>query len=294
MADRHRAVQLPGLYAADGLVQTPGFLAVFMNSQVLVPEKGEEQDGQLLLSDEAGWPIRQDLVELVKEKRFAHTGKIVAKDEELCREVCMDLIRGLSTRLVAKKYRISRNTVGAIHAVMEKRGELEPLKKQVSALLGKAIVFGLENFIEALATNQISPGQLPIPIAALIDKKELIDGNATARIEGSNVQEISVEQVQDFWERMKKADAQPTEPSAIDAESTVSAPQPQQIEGNPLPATTAATFQDDNTTGNGPTGPATASRSDGAQTGGEGVANGEGDGNAKGFAPEKILPEGHS
>jgi hypothetical protein len=199
-----------------------------MSNEVLtVPAKGEESNGQLLLNDGLGNPIRQELVEMVKLKKFTHSGAIITKEEELCREICMDLIRGLSGRIVARKWKVSRNTVVAIWQVMTDRGELEPLKKQVSALLGKGIVLGLENFVEALEIGAISPGQLPIPIAALIDKKELLDGNATARIDTGNVKELTVESVQDFWEKMKKANAQPVEPPAIDSASTVTPEKPQ-------------------------------------------------------------------
>src|SRR5688500_8186577 len=97
------------------------------------------QESQPFLLDEKFWPIRQDMVELVKDKSFVHTGKIVGKDEELCHAVCKDLVVQLSGRKIARKYRISRHTVLAIERVMRERGELEPLKKAVMSQLDDII-----------------------------------------------------------------------------------------------------------------------------------------------------------
>lgn len=120
---------------------------------------------------------RPDLVQMVKAKTFLHTGVLTTKDEELCRGVCRDLLLGASDRQIARKWRISRNSIVGIELAMRERGELEPLKKAISDELGSIIVMGLRNYKDALAANLISPGQLPIPMAALIDKKGQLDGN---------------------------------------------------------------------------------------------------------------------
>lgn len=123
------------------------------------------------------YPLRPDLVVMVKAKSFIHNGKLVTKDEELCRGVCADLLLGASDRLIARKWRISRSSIIGIEAAMRERGELEPLKQAISGLLGDCIVLGLRNYKDALVANTINAGQLPIPMAALIDKKGQLDGN---------------------------------------------------------------------------------------------------------------------
>lgn len=122
------------------------------------------------------WPDREDLVLRVKAKSFLHTAKIKGKDEVLCREVCIDLLSGfLSERQIAAKHGISRNTIKGITAVMQERGELEPLSRQVSVALGECIVLSAFRLREALLKGKVSPAQIPIAMGVLIDKKAQLD-----------------------------------------------------------------------------------------------------------------------
>jgi hypothetical protein len=175
-----------------------------------LPVAAVSEDTQPFLLDEKFWPIRQDLVELVKEKSFAHTGKIIGKDEELCRAVCKDLIAGLSGRKISRHYRISRHTVLSIEKIMRERGELEPLKKQVLGQLDDIIYLGLERVKDALLADEISPGQLPIPLAALIDKKGQLEAGMVPGTERS-VREVTEAEIVDEFARMKRVFDVPSE-----------------------------------------------------------------------------------
>lgn len=180
---------------------------------------------QPFLFDAKLLPMRPDLVAMVKEKRFLHTGKLLGDDEELCRSVCRDLQLGLSGRKVAKKYRISRNSVWGIEQVMRERGELEPLKKATIAQLDAIIFMGLERIQEGIAEDEISPGQLPIPIAALIDKKGQLEAGVVPGT-GLTVAEVTADQVAEAFRAMKRV----TVSAVSESQSVVTVPERQQIE----------------------------------------------------------------
>lgn len=149
-------------------------------------------------------PERDGLVELVK-RGFLHTGKNLLGDEALCREIMISLIRNVSGRSIARTYKISRNSVCGIRRAMEERGLVEPLKKQISALLADNIVMGLEDFRDALATGELHPSQLPVPMGIFMTHKALIDGDPTVRVESGKPSELSVESVRAHFDAMKRA-----------------------------------------------------------------------------------------
>ncbi len=179
---------------------------------VLAPVCDDSQPQPELFSPDA-YPVRPDLVQMVKGKSFLHTGAHLTKDEELCRGVCADLVLGASDRAIAKKWRISRNSIIGIEMAMRARGELEPLKQEISGLLGEVIVMGLRNYRDALAGGLINPAQIPIPMGVFIDKKGQLDGNV---IPGTQLKapELTADQV------AKEIEAMQAE-SAVDIEASV-------------------------------------------------------------------------
>lgn len=179
---------------------------------------------QPFLFDAKLLPVRQDLVLMVKEKAHEFTGKILGKDAELCRAICADLMTGLSGRKIAKKYRISRNSILGIERIMRERGELEPLKKAILQQLDDIIYIGLERIKEGIAEEEIHPGQLPIPISALIDKKGQLEAGLVPGTERS-VAEVTAEQVQAAFEAMKRARVL----TVSESQSEGPVPEPKQI-----------------------------------------------------------------
>lgn len=184
-------------------VQTPGqgALSIASDGQPVLSHDGKPVALELFSPD--CFAPRADLVKMVKEKSYLHTGVLLTKDEELCRGVCADLLLGLSDRQIARKWRISRNSIIGIEIAMRDRGELEPLRKAISGELGEVILMGLRNYKDALSANTINPAQLPIPMAALIDKKGQIDGGV---VPGTDLREaeITPEQLREQWEQMKR------------------------------------------------------------------------------------------
>jgi hypothetical protein len=187
---------------------------------------GKKKSDSEAIMQEQLFPVEQyadrtDLVEQVK-RGFNHTGKnLMGADEVLCREVMIDLIRGVSGRAIARKFKISRNSVGGIRRAMEERGLVEPLKKQISGLLGNIITMGLEDFQDALSTGELHPSQLPVPMGIFMTHKALVDGDPTVRVDSGKPQEISVESVQRYYEEMKKAQVVEVKTLASESESPV-------------------------------------------------------------------------
>lgn len=162
------------------------------------------------------------LVAQAKEKRFIHTGAFVSRNEELCRAVCTDLLNGVGRRVIAKRYGISRNTVNAIREVMESRGELEPLKKEIARRLDRCVIYSLENLEEALSEGEIAAGSLPIATAVLLDKKAALEGAPTARIEHIT-RKISHEDLNAWLDSLPSAN--PTDSASAGAAAQLPTPQ---------------------------------------------------------------------
>lgn len=171
-----------------------------MSEQENPPVSSELQPS---LFDEKCIPIRPDLVALVKDKEFRHTGAILSRDRALCLLVCEDLMLGvLSGRQIAKKFGISRSSILSIEKVMRERNELGPLKNKVMGLLDDCIYLGLENYRDALAAGTVAPAQIPIPMGILIDKKGQLEAGVVPGTERT-VREVTVAEVQRAWERLK-------------------------------------------------------------------------------------------
>jgi len=139
-------------------------------------------DAQMLLmgAEDWPWPERPEVVAEFKKPRSPHTGKIVSKNVLLCRAVALDLCAmragaRMSKRQIAARYEIGRETIDAIEAVMDERGELRPLQEMISGGLGDCIMLMLHKLRDALLRGEFSAAQIPIAMAALIDKKGQLD-----------------------------------------------------------------------------------------------------------------------
>lgn len=165
---------------------------------VLLPEQGT-------LFPE--WEER--LVEVVRHKSFVHTAAFLSRDEELCRAICTDLLTGVSRRLIAKRYSISRNSVNGIREAMEARGELEPLNKEIARRLNRCVIYSLENLEDATEHDKIAAGSLPIATAVLLDKKAALEGQPTSRIEHITTRKVSAEELNAWIESLPSCKAAP-------------------------------------------------------------------------------------
>lgn len=194
------------------------------------------------------------LVELVRKKSFIRTGKILGKEPQRCRAICLDIIYGrssglMSDRQIAAKHRVSRNDFAAILAVMAARGELEPLTKQINSLLDMNTMLMGVRINEGLLEGTIHPGQIPIPWLYAMDKRAQRDAGLVqgTEVPVGDVAEANIRAYFSILERIESAtesrsDARPTEPvditpatsSPAAADTPANTPAPGA--GDPVPA----------------------------------------------------------
>lgn len=143
------------------------------------------------------------------------SGAILGKDEELCEAIGIAVLRGVSDRKIARRYGVGRNSVQAIIRTLDRRGKLEPLKERLIRDLGEVAMMSMARMKEALEDDLVPPAALPIYAGVAIDKRELLSGGVTARVE-SRVIEPDLEGMR----RALRAQLGLPEP-AIEVESTV-------------------------------------------------------------------------
>jgi hypothetical protein len=158
-------------------------------------------------------------------KRCVHTGKIAGKDEERANEVLMQYLQCGSLLATAKRFQVSPNTVKALLEIYEAAGKLDDLKQRVSRKLGTIIELTADRTIDALMAGTIQGNVLPIMLGVSIEKKALLDGDATSRVETVVTKPIEVGDIAAYLRT--KGIAAP----AIDVESTVSTAETKQLEG---------------------------------------------------------------
>lgn len=148
-------------------------------------------------------------------KAFLHTGKITCKDEERAAAIAEAFLQCGLILPVARRFHISPNTVKAVVQVLEESGKLDDLKQRLSSKLGLLAETSIERANEMLMNNQVPANVLPILMGVAIDKKELLDGNATSRVQHQFTRPLATEDVAKYL-RDRGIGAK-----AIDVKSTV-------------------------------------------------------------------------
>lgn len=149
-------------------------------------------------------------------KVFLHSGKITCKDEERAAAIAERFLQCGLILPVARFFHVSPNTVRAVVQVMEESGKLDDLKQRLSTKLGLLAEVSVERAAEMISANQVPANVLPIMLGVAIDKKELLDGNATSRVAHEFTRPLGVEDVAAYL-RSRGLNAKP-----IDVQSTVS------------------------------------------------------------------------
>ena len=114
---------------------------------------------------------------------YAHTGKTTCKDEERAQAIVQAYLSTGSFLAVARRFAISPNTIKAVLVVFEREGKLDEQKQRVSQKLGTVIELATDRMVEKLVADQIPPNVLPVVLGVSVEKKALIDGEATSRTE---------------------------------------------------------------------------------------------------------------
>lgn len=153
-------------------------------------------------------------------KEFAHTGKIVTKDHARCELVLTHYLQSGSLRATASHLGCSPKSIHRILEAFAASGKLAALKERLSHRLGLILELSADDMADKAERGTLKLS--PIDYAVLLDKKLLLDGEATSiAIERVQV-DVRIEDVLGYLQ--SKGIAAP----AIDVESTVSPPQPKQ------------------------------------------------------------------
>jgi hypothetical protein len=159
-------------------------------------------------------------------KQFIHSGKITCKNEEFASLIVSTYLASGSLRRTAKRLSVSPNTVKGVLAEFEKVGKLDALKQRLSEKLGLGVELATDLLNEKLEEGSVPANVLPIVIGVLTEKKELLDGNATQRVESTRAEPLDASGLLEYLKRKQIA------APAIDVQSTVSRTEPKELEGN--------------------------------------------------------------
>lgn len=116
-------------------------------------------------------------------KRHAHTGTTTSKDEELCEAMLTHYLSTGSLRATASRFSMSAHTVSAVLGLYEASGKMAALKQRLSSKLGVTIELATDVLIQKLERGEVPANVLPIVIGVGVEKKALLDGEATSRAE---------------------------------------------------------------------------------------------------------------
>lgn len=154
-----------------------------------------------LYLDEDEMPVYPLVIECAK--RWEHNGVTTCRDEVLCARIVEMRLLGIGTRTIAVKLGVSRSTVRAVMSVLEVRGKLGPLKQRLSSKLAIAIELSLDTAIDMLERGKVPANVLPIMCGVFSDKKVQVDGDATARVEITPREQVSLEDFRKWYQSLR-------------------------------------------------------------------------------------------
>lgn len=137
-------------------------------------------------------PLMPELVEMARTFEWpAPTGKILSKDEALMIEVAEAVLTGMSDRRIAKQFQVNRRSIRPIMRILEERGKLAPLKERLLARVGEVAELSIQRAMELLEDDLLPAQCIPILMGVAIDKRELLAGGVTARVEERMVIDVT-------------------------------------------------------------------------------------------------------
>lgn len=149
----------------------------------------------------------QHLVELAGADRARFTGSTVAKDGELVDAVLAAVVQGVPRETIARLAKVSPSSIASIVERAEKSGEIGGWKERMSRILSRATETAAASLVDDIEKGNLPAGQKPIAIGILMDKKLLLDGEATSRVE--HVQRVRPEDILEEIKRAKIIEIEP-------------------------------------------------------------------------------------
>lgn len=154
-------------------------------------------------------------------KAYGHTGTTTSKDQELCEQMLTYYLTTGSLRKTAQRFHVSPNTIKPILEIFAEAGKLDALKQRLSTKLGIVIELATDALTEKLMDGSVQANVLPIVIGVGVEKKALIDGEATSRTESTPAPPAQLDDLARYLQ--SKGISAP----AIDVPSTVKPGEPQ-------------------------------------------------------------------
>lgn len=126
---------------------------------------------------------------------------------EVYRAIVTCLAEGIGVRATARALKVSTNTVAAVRA--REGATVETQKKETVSQLRQFARLGAERLLDEV--DKIPLQSLPIAIGIAVEKAELLDGGATARVE--HVQAPGEKEFKQLLDMLPEADAQVVVPT---------------------------------------------------------------------------------
>lgn len=149
------------------------------------------------------WPHEPQLELVVRHNSNpTFTGAVAVKDKQRARDIVEHLLIGHGVVATSRKFGCSTRTIHNICKILRDRGELKAIGEHIVDRLEEVITVGTEVWLESIEEGKISPGHLPIPILAAIDKRSQLQAGLVLGT-GRTEKEIQAGDVEAAFRLMK-------------------------------------------------------------------------------------------
>lgn len=139
----------------------------------------QETDEQPPLFDYDSLPVRPDIVQIVRESRYVHTGARLLDNEVLTAKMVERLCLRHGVKRIAQDMGISPHSIRAAREELVAQGKMAPFVKRFTDKVQDILEIGLERFEDGVDSGAVHPGQLPVGLGILWDKRALALGEPT-------------------------------------------------------------------------------------------------------------------
>jgi hypothetical protein len=176
-------------------------------------------------------PVREDLVAIVREGRYKHTGDRLLDNELLAARMVELLSMRWGVKRVAQELRVAAQSVRAARDALVARGEMLPFKARFVSLCEEIVEMGASGYMRALEEGRVPPAQIPVGVGIFADKRALALGEPTSiSVSGSaplDRSSISVEKLNAWVESLPAA--VPARPPPLNSHSSETKQIPEEI-----------------------------------------------------------------
>jgi hypothetical protein len=139
-----------------------------------------QRSDELFLFDLDALPIREDVVEIVRTERYRNTGARLLDNEELTQRVVNRLCLRHGVERIARDEHISPHSIRAARDVLVAQGKMAGFQRRFIQRSEEILEAGLEAFYAGILSGDVGPGQLPVGLGIVFDKRQLALGEPTS------------------------------------------------------------------------------------------------------------------